>query len=228
MNGPAMLPDDPKSDTPWHRGRRLSMRPQRIMFDFLKRFVARKLGRRPVDRVAHRLYVTAVEAARTPALFTAGGVADTLDGRFDMIALHLSMVMDVLDRAPGERSGEVRELETRLMEVHFSDMDQALREMGVGDLGVGKRVKAMARAFMGRKQAYGAAFEDHDRTGHVTALEDALTRNAYRGDPPGAAAVDWLAAYCQRQRSALGEGGVDGVLAGDVAFAGVSRGDGDE
>ncbi|RMF08453.1 MAG: ubiquinol-cytochrome C chaperone [Alphaproteobacteria bacterium] len=188
------------------------------MFDLLRRLMARQFGRRPVDRAAHGLYVSAVEAARSPALFTKGQVADTLDGRFDMIALHLTLVMDRLAHASDNKGDQVAALETRLMEVHFSDMDQALREMGVGDLSVGKKVKAMARAFMGRRQAYTSAFETLDADGDEAPLRDALVRNVYRGAPPAPGAVDWLVAYCRRQRKTLKDQDIESVAKGQVRF----------
>ncbi len=194
-------------------------RERTFMFESLKTRVAGHFRRRPVDVAAHKLYVAVVEAARTPVLFTTGGVADSLDGRFDMIALHLVLLMERLARAEADDEATVRALEMRLMEVHFSDMDQSLRERGVGDLGVGKRVKAMARAFMGRRKAYQAAFETLDGTADRTPLEEALVRNVYRGTPPGPDVVAWLADYCVDQRRALGSQSFDALMSGEAAFS---------
>jgi len=191
-----------------------------VMFKALKSFFSRRFARRPVDRQAHMLYVATVEAARQQALFEEGGVADTLDGRFDMIILHLALVLNRLRQLTpeGEEGAPVRELETCILEVYFADMDQALREMGVGDLGVGKRVKVMAKAYMGRRLAYGAALEAMDSTGNRSDLEDALTRNAYRGEAPSSAALQWLGDYVVRQRQALEAQPLDAFMAGTVAL----------
>lgn len=190
------------------------------MFEALKTLFSRRFARRQVDRQAHALYVAAVDAARQQALFEDGGVADTLDGRFDMIILHLALVMERLRQITpvGTEGADARELETRMLEVHFADMDQSLRERGVGDLGVGKRVKAMAKAYMGRRLAYGAALEKLDSTGSRGDLEDALTRNAYRGAAPSPEALEWLGDYVTRQRQTLAAQPLDAFIEGTVTF----------
>lgn len=136
---------------------------------------------------AHRLYLEAAEAARNPWLYREAGVPDTLDGRFDALALHLFLLLRRL-RAEGEddAAGERQRL---LAEVFFEDMDRSLREMGVGDMGVGRRVQAMAEAFYGRMRAYEGAFGDAD------ALAAALRRNLYRHSAPPEGAAERVAAY---------------------------------
>ena len=106
------------------------------------------------ERAGYALYTEAVQVARDPALYAVLGVPDTLDGRFDMIGLHVSLVMNRLRReaSPGP------ELAQAVFDAMFSDMDFNLREMGVSDMAVGKRVKAMWEALNGRAQAYAAAF----------------------------------------------------------------------
>src|SRR5262249_18572993 len=117
-----------------------------------------------------RLYGAVVAQARRPAFYLRFGVPDTLDGRFDMIALHVFLVMRRL-KAEGE---EGRALSQALANRFFADLDRSLREMGVGDLGVGRRVKVMAKAFYGRIAAYEAGLNSGD-----TALGEALKRNLY-------------------------------------------------
>lgn len=191
------------------------------MLESLKSFFNRRFARGPVDRTAHALYVSAVEAGRTPALFETGRVADTVDGRFDMIILHLALLIERLRQVTpeGEAGATAREIETRILEVHFADMDQALREMGVGDLGVGKKVKVMAKALMGRRVAYGAALEVFDEKRERAPLRDALVRNAYRGEPPEESVLDWLVDYVLRERSSLTHYVLDDFMNGDVAFS---------
>lgn len=177
------------------------------------------------DRAAHALYVAAVEQARTPAFYLVGGVADTLDGRFDLIALHLWLEVTRLHRpAGGEEAlaGAALDLEERLLAVHFADMDQALREMGVGDLGVGKKIKAMAQAFYGRAAAYDAAFEAVRADGRVDPLRAALDRNVYRAAAPSAAALDWLTDYAVAARRQMDGQALSALLEGRVLFPDVT------
>jgi cytochrome b pre-mRNA-processing protein 3 len=135
------------------------------------------LGRRcNCERAGFRLYGSAVAAAREPFLYRSLGVADTLDGRFDLVCLHAFMLVRRLRReaAPGPALAQA------VFDAMFSDMDVSLREMGVGDLSVGRRMRAMWEAFNGRALAYDAALA----TGDAAALETALMRNVWRGTPP--------------------------------------------
>jgi cytochrome b pre-mRNA-processing protein 3 len=124
-----------------------------------------------------------VAAARDPFLYTGLGVPDTLDGRFDLVGLHAFLLIQRLTReaAPGPPLAQA------VFDAMFADMDINLREMGVGDLSVGKRVKAMWEAFHGRANVYSAALA----AGDPVALEAALARNIWRGaEPPvGSAAA---------------------------------------
>jgi len=123
-------------------------------------------------RAADRLYRSIIEAAREPCFFASLGVPDSLDGRFETLALHTFLVVRRLKSDP---SRAAKRLSRALLEAFFSDMDRSLREMGASDLGVGRRVKAMAQALYGRIKAYEAAVEE---TGDA-ALEAALRRNLY-------------------------------------------------
>ena len=134
------------------------------------------------ERTGFLLYGHAVAAARDPLLYTAFGVPDTLHGRFDLIGLHAFLLIRRLRRLPPPGA----DLAQAVFDAMFSDMDVNLREMGVGDLSVGKRVRTMWEAFHGRAQAYDAAMDAAD----VTALEQALMRNVWRGAAaPGAAGL---------------------------------------
>jgi cytochrome b pre-mRNA-processing protein 3 len=115
----------------------------------------------------HALYVQAVAAARAPHFYEHYGVADTIDGRFDMIALQVFLRSRALEDSH-ERDA--------LMERMIADMDRSLREMGVGDVGVAKRVEKMAYALNGRMHAYEQAW------GASETLAEALWRNVYRSD----------------------------------------------
>jgi cytochrome b pre-mRNA-processing protein 3 len=157
------------------------------------------------------LYGSAVRAARDPALFERLGVPDTLDGRFDLLGLHAFLLIDRLRREPPEGT----KLAQAVFDAMFSDMDVNLREMGVGDLSVGKKVKQMWEAFHGRCAAYAAALEPD---APVDALEGALLRNVWRGNPAPAAAVAALATLTKAQRSVLAAQPLPALLRGEVQF----------
>jgi cytochrome b pre-mRNA-processing protein 3 len=177
-------------------------------------FLSILFGKRPDDATAHRLYVVLAAQSRQPAFYSNGGVPDNLDGRFDMLALHMFLVLRRLSRHQG--SGASASLAQQLFDVMFGDMDQSLREMGVGDLTVGKRIRAMSEAFYGRVEAYEAGLQATD--GNAT-LMSALERNLYRGNPPGQPVLAGMAAY-MRATAALLEGqSADDFLAGKLTFA---------
>ena len=176
----------------------------------LARFFARRRSR---DNAAHDLYVGAVEQARRPDLYLRYGIADTVDGRFDLLTAHAFLLMRRLGGIAGARAGEAKVLSQALFDLMFADMDQNLREIGVSDMSIGKKVKQMARAFYGRVAAYDSGFQ---REGE--ALAEAVARNLYRGSPPSAEAAPAFAAYLRRQAGHLAGQGDDALLAGRVSW----------
>ncbi len=160
---------------------------------------------------AHGLYGAAVRQARQPAFYTTCAAPDTLDGRFDLIVLHVFMVMRGLKRLgePGEPLGR------SLLEVLFDDMDQNLREMGVGDLSVGKKVKAMARAFYGRSKAYGDALVPEAAP---MLLTDALARNIYGRTTPTPGQLGALERYVRNAAALVETQAGDALLTCRVEF----------
>ena len=121
---------------------------------------------------AEKLYARQL-FARQPAYFDRFAVADDVDGRFDM----LSLVVAIMRRL--KKMGESgRVLSQQLFDTMFADMDLSLREMGAGDIGVSKRVRVMAEAFIGRLDVYLVAIDAADRA----ALSAALKRNLFRGN----------------------------------------------
>jgi cytochrome b pre-mRNA-processing protein 3 len=126
------------------------------------------------------LYAAAVAAARDPWLYRVLGVPDTLDGRFDLVALHAFLLIHRLQDAPDPGPA----LAQAVFDAMFSDMDDNLREIGVSDLSVGKRMRAMWEAFHGRAKVYATAILTTDHG----ALEAALARNVWRGAAPEGAA----------------------------------------
>jgi len=120
------------------------------------------------------LYGTIVAQARLPCFYREYGVPDTVDGRFDLLVLHLTMVLDRLADDPA-----LRALGQALFDRFCQDMDHNLREMGVGDLSVPKEMQRIGEAFYGRAQAY--------RTALAQPGDDALVKivmkNIYGGGP---------------------------------------------
>ncbi len=130
---------------------------------------------------ADALYRAIVTVARDPAWYRAGAVPDTIDGRFDMVALVLTQVLLRLEIDSG-----AAQLSADLTERFIADMDGSLRQLGFGDPSVGKRVGEMVSALGGRLGAY------RDARGDDTALAAALERNLWRGAGPDGDAADWV------------------------------------
>lgn len=166
-------------------------------------------GDREGRRAAQEMYVRIVRQARNPDFYTECGVADSLDGRFDMIVLHLFLVLHRFPREEREHP-HLRQL----YDTVIADMDSSLREIGVGDLSVPKKIKRMARAAMGRLEAYEAALGDVD----AGAVRAALVRNVYRGESPAGPGPDRLAAYVRAAAAALEVQAVDEILQGAPVF----------
>jgi cytochrome b pre-mRNA-processing protein 3 len=155
------------------------------------------------------VYGAIVAAARHPRFYAEWGVPDTVDGRYDMIVLH---TLVVLGRLRGE-GGAAQAFAQDLTDEVFADMDRSLREMGVGDLSVGKKVRRMAEVFYGRARAYAEPLEAED----AGELADALHRNAFAGNgPQGSAGL--LADHALSLRRNLHGRPVAPILAGEVAF----------
>ncbi|MBV8939478.1 MAG: ubiquinol-cytochrome C chaperone [Alphaproteobacteria bacterium] len=118
-------------------------------------------------RDAHRAYVGIVRQSRQPELYRELGIPDTPEGRFEALCLHLFLAMHRLQHEAGE---ETHRLARYIMEAFVHDMDRTLRETGIGDTGVGRRVKRAAAAMFARIAAYRAAVSD--RQAFSTLLKD--------------------------------------------------------
>lgn len=156
------------------------------------------------------LYERIVRQARLPQFYARHGVPDTPLGRFEMIALHAFLVMRRL-----KRESEGGAIAQALFDLMFADVDRNLREMGVGDLGVGRRVKALAKGFYGCVRAYESALDNH---GAGESLAAALARNLYAGAVREADGPEAVADYMRREDRALATARADDVLAGRVTF----------
>lgn len=161
------------------------------------------------ERAAFALYGAAVAAARAPLFYRDLGVPDTLDGRFDLVCLHVALLVRRLRHEPPPGPA----LAQAVFDAMFADMDTSLRELGVGDMGIPRRVRAMWEAFHGRARAYEAALDQ----GCATTLAAALGRNVWRG-APGAGAPDRLAAIALRQDRDLARPALAALAGGHYAF----------
>ena len=179
------------------------------------------LFRRPRwDAAADALYLAAVRQARRPGFYTRLGAPDTVDGRFDMITLHVFLLLRRL-RAEGKDGAALAQ---KLFDVMFDYMDQDLREMGVGDLSVGKKIKAMASAVYGRIAAYQPGLDEGGAAGE-TQLVEALRRNLYSARDPHEEDARGLARYVVAQAASLAAQSGGELLAGRVNFLAAPRDD---
>jgi cytochrome b pre-mRNA-processing protein 3 len=158
------------------------------------------LGSSGSRKLATDLYARLSVRAREPVFFAALGVPDTIDGRFDMVVLHAWLVLERL------RELQMKDASQAFVNLLFVSFDESLRELGVGDIGIGHRVKKMADAFYGRLAAYGVATEQG-------AMQQAIRRNIYRTedghDDDTAALSDYVRsaqahmAHCDLTKQAL-------------------------
>jgi len=162
-------------------------------------------------RIVDRLHGGIVSAVRRPVLYTGYGVADTFDGRFELLALISTLVVRRLTRLPPPGG----ELAQDLTDSLFRGLDDDFREMGVGDLAVPKRIKKFAAALLGRRQAYAAALDLSDNA----ALVDALWRNVHSGNlAPDDPAVARLACYARAVEAALATTPLNSLMEGPLPF----------
>jgi cytochrome b pre-mRNA-processing protein 3 len=160
------------------------------------------------DAIATSLYGAIVAQARNPVLYADLCVADTVDGRFEMVVLHAVLVIDRLRKGGESEKASAQ----KVFDLFCTDMDRSLRELGVGDLGVPKRMKQMTERFYGRAQAYRTALEGTDRGDMI----DALSRNVFGGAPERA---EPLAAYALASFEALAAMPDNLLNGGALAFA---------
>lgn len=150
------------------------------------------------------LYAAVVGRGREPHWYLNGEVPDTLDGRFDMIAAILSVILLRLENDDKAQEG------VWLTELFVDDMDGQLRQIGIGDVIVGKHIGRMMSALGGRLAAYRTALApDGD-------LTDALARNLYRGETVDAKAIAHVERQLRAFTAAVAGHPVDNLLAGEL------------
>jgi cytochrome b pre-mRNA-processing protein 3 len=157
------------------------------------------------------LYGAIVAQARSPAFYRDYSVADTVDGRFELILVHLALVLRRL-----AREEDLRSLGQEIFDLFCTDMDRNLRELGISDLKVPKEMERIGTAFYGRKAAYDAALEATDDT----ALLEALHRNVYASPDQPAPGAPRLAAYMREAEQSLERQDRQALLRGELRFPG--------
>lgn len=165
--------------------------------------------KRRLKLIAYELYTSAVGQARQPEFYTDLCVPDTLEGRFDMISLHVFLIL----RRLKHEGQPMQELGQAIFDAMFADMDRNFREMGFGDIGVGNRVKKLARAFYGRVAAYDEGLEGEDAT-----LIAALRRNVYRSVDATDEHVSNLVRYFRIQAARVDKQGLKEISSGNTGF----------
>lgn len=169
------------------------------MFPFSSKGRARKA-------IGDRLYQACVKQARQPELYRGLGVPDTPEGRFEMICLHMTVLVERLNR-----EGELgKEAAQEAFDAMFRDLDGALREMAVGDLSVSKKIKALASHFYACLTAYDEAV----KAGDSAALAVSITGMAELGGPADAAGI---AASAIAWQARLEDIDAAGLLSGEIA-----------
>lgn len=166
--------------------------------------ILKRLFRRP-GPAPRMVYEAIVAAARHPMPYAKWGVPDTLDGRFDLITLHAYLVLHRL-------KGEDRAFRQDLVDALFRDMDRAMRDLGVSDVSVGKKVRKMAEVFYGRIAAYDQAIAVGGN-----ALDDVIRRNIF-ADAEDTSGVAALARHMRETCEDLARQEVAGIVAGEVRF----------
>jgi cytochrome b pre-mRNA-processing protein 3 len=161
---------------------------------------------------AQRLYLALATQARDPYFYAVAGVPDSLDGRFDAVALHAFLVLNRLKRDPDPRAAALAQ---NLVDLFVADMDRSVRELGVGDMGVSRRVKQMAQALYGRAAVYEQALASDD----AALLPNALARNLYgtRTDVPSTE-IALVARYVRDAAASLAGQPLDALVAGQIVF----------
>ncbi len=138
----------------------------------------------PYEQEARAVYAYCLEQIRKPCFYSDMGVPDTMDGRFDLLLLHVFFTIKDRDASFGQA----------VFDIMFADMDQMLREVGIGDMGIPKHMKRMMKGFNGRMHAYQRVLSGEENWG------EALQRNVYGTvQSPDAQHIDLLVAYVEQE-----------------------------
>jgi len=173
----------------------------------------RIFGFKKYDESVLSLYTNIVTQSRTKSFYRLYGVPDTINGRFDLITLHMFIVL----RRLKELGGEGSKLSQDLFDIMFADMDKNMREMGVGDLSVGKKVKLLATAFYGRIKAYDNGITDlNNKT-----LAGCLKRNLYSEAAPKEEHVQTITNYLTREIRTSKNWSITDIQTNNISFGNI-------
>jgi len=161
-----------------------------------------------IHDAAFALYTALVTQARQPAFYVQGGVADTKEGRFDLILVHAFMLFRRLKSSPAQK-----ELAQQVFDVMFADLDQNMREMGIGDVGILKRIRKMSESYHGRIVAY----EEGVGAGEST-LAAALDRNLFADTNVTSGQIAAMTSYIYASIDHLATLGDAELMRGEVSF----------
>lgn len=160
----------------------------------------------PYEQKAAVVYAALLERARMPVFYRSFGVPDTQEARYDLLLVHAFIVVN--------RMAENKDFTQALFDAVFADMDQTLREIGIGDTGVPKRMRRLMKAFNGRMHAYTEALGDE------AALKETLARNLYAGVAnPQAEHLERMKNYVQRSLDLIQQQPETDIMEGRPAFA---------
>lgn len=162
---------------------------------------------RPRERLGQPLYELAVRQAREPRFYVDLGVADRIDARFELYTLHVLLLVMRLREEEGAGSERGAEAGQDLFNTYVSALDHALRELGVGDISVGKKMRKLGEALYGRMTTYETPLRDGD----ADALAAGLARNVLESEDAAAGAP--LAAYALESRRRLAAQAFEAVVA---------------
>ena len=181
------------------------MKVRNEMFGFL-------FKKKRLNDIGHKLYSSIIAQSRLTIFYSDLAVEDNLDGRFDVLALHMSLILDKLDLHGKEAN--VADLKRILQEIMFDNLDLTLREIGVGDLGVGKKIKVMAEAFFGRMMVY----QDLFRLGDTDKMSKTLHRNLYREKDVSPDILNYMSIYVFNEHKNVTGQSIDDIMSGVINF----------
>ncbi len=164
--------------------------------------------KKPADQAALKVYLSAAEHARSPYFYTDFQAPDTVDGRFEVLTLHLYAVLARLKN----QGGAANNFAQKVFDLFFQNMDDSLREMGIGDMSIGRKIRGLAEAFYGRVGAYEECLSAKDEN----ALVAAISRNIYEEKEKPEAAR--FAAYLRKLCNALETQQVSEIMDGRIEF----------
>jgi cytochrome b pre-mRNA-processing protein 3 len=165
--------------------------------------------------LVERQYAEITRAARSPVFYESMGVPDTVMGRFEMISVHLFLYL----RRTGSAGDAAQGLAQEIVDAFFEDVDHSIRELGIGDMGVPKRMKKLAKMFYGRVTSYSQALDAADSQ----ALTDALTRNIHPENSDGAPSMQALSDWMMATARTLEDVADETLSAGQLVFKSADR-----